>query len=337
MLDIEQGIVSYLERAKKLSLPGMGLIRYSYQPADLLRYTRRILPPRYKIEFIAGAEEPVDDFIRYLSSMGQLSESEAQSQFSNYLTQLKARLTAGQSCSISQVGTFRYIDNKIVFEEDKNSYLLAFNIGYKDTQLPAQEAEKIAALAEKTVPKATPKPSTTKGGAKIPLFVKIGLSTAAVILVVFFVLARTDINRLVEWHKVKATVEGWISAIPWLDHSKVKNIEELRRENRQALAIPVRPADSTVKAATVDTSRKEGSKQLVYHIIAGSYKNRSNAEQSIAEFQKLGFRPSVLNFNDTLFRVSLVSFADRQKAVEEYIYITQRYPNLKIWFYSRYE
>lgn len=125
--------------------------------------------------------------------------------------------------------------------------------------------------------------------------------------------------------------------MPWFGRSQVKNIDELRKENRQALSIPVKPVDSTRNTAPVDSSQKAVSKQLVYHIIAGSYKNRVNAEQGMTSLQQLGFRPSLLNFNDTLFRVSLVSFSDRQKAVDEYIYISQRYPDLKIWFYSRYE
>lgn len=336
MLDIQRCIVTFLEQQHELSLPGIGLIRYTYQPAEVLRYTRRILPPRYKIEFFPDVDKSADDFVQFLSKTFQIAQSEAQESFANFLSKCKEELAAHQSFYLSQLGTFRYVDNKIVFEEDKESRLLSYNLGNKDVQLPPPPTQFISEESKKPVSSVTvgsqPK---VKRQLAIPLFVKIGLSLAGVILIVFFLLAQTNLSENIDWAKIRGTVEGWISALPWTSRTN-PSIEELRRENREALAIPAKSADTVVSVPT-DTTSKVPSRQLVYYIIAGSYKNRANAEHGLASLRQLGFNPKVLNFNDTLFRVSLASFVDRQKAVSEYIQITQQHPELKIWFYSRYE
>lgn len=342
MLNIQQRIIDYIEQARKIFLPGIGLIRYTYQPAELLRYTRRVLPPRYKIEFTADADGSADDFVQFLSKTDHVSLSEAQENFNTFLSQLKEQLATQQSCRISQLGTLRYVDKKIVFEEDKESRLMAFNLGYKDTLLPPSEPRQVIREPSKpaSISVASKTSSTlpsTKQRNGIPLFVKIGLATAGLILVAFFILAQTNIAENVHLAKIYNSIEGWVTSLPWFHRTHPASIDELRKANRQALTIQSTPSDSVQAASSTDSMRKVASRQLVYHIIAGSFKSMKNAEQCVTGLQKLGYTPSILNFNDTLFRVSLVSYPDRQKAVNEYIRITQQHPDLKIWFYSRYE
>ncbi|MGC8824099.1 MAG: SPOR domain-containing protein [Bacteroidales bacterium] len=341
MLNIQQRIIDYIEQSHKIFLPGIGLIRYTYQPAELLRYTRRVLPPRYKIEFTADADGSADDFVQFLSTTEHVSLSEAHEYFNAFLSQLKEQLTTHHSYRISQLGTFRYVDKKIVFEEDKDSRLIAFNLGFKDIPLPPLESQQATQESSKPVSILVASKSATLPTAKqrsgVSVFVKIGLAIAGLILVVFFLLAQTNIAENIHLAKIYHSIEGWVTSLPWFHRTHSASIEELRKANRQALTIPTTASDSVRVATPVEGKQKVASPQLVYHIIAGSFKSLKNAEQCVADLQKLGYTPTILNFNDTLFRVSLVSYSDRQKAVDEYIRITQQHPDLKIWFYSRYE
>jgi hypothetical protein len=159
---------------------------------------------------------------------------------------------------------------------------------------------------------------------------------------VFFVLANVDFSRVDVWLKVKQSVESLTAKLPWLNTQQKGMIEDLRKMNREALSIKQEEVTDTLKTETTGALQnnivaKPVAKQLVYHIIAGSFKSKANALECIKKLQHMGYNPVLLNFNDTLFRVSLISNPNRQKAVEDYIQITQQHPDMKIWFYSQYE
>ncbi|MCX7986560.1 MAG: SPOR domain-containing protein [Bacteroidales bacterium] len=338
MLNIQNIIIAYLEKKQKISLPGIGLIKYTYQPAEVLRFTRKILPPRYKIEFIELTNEPIDDFINFLKINHHFSEKEAHEIFNNFLTEIKKQLAESKTYKIPQIGTLKHVDNKIVFEEDKNSSLFAYNMGYKDISLPASAETSTLQSQTSTLAQSSVTPKNFRKSSGFPTFVKVGLISAAAIIVLFFVIANSNILKNFELTKVLTPIEHWIAEIPWFKKSESPHIEEIRQINRQALSIEQeKKANLDTNENKVMSEEKVESKQLVYHIIAGSFKNKENAMECQKELKQLGFTPNILSFNDTLFRVSLIAFPDRQRAVNEYIRITQTHPELKIWFYSRYE
>jgi nucleoid DNA-binding protein len=361
MIDIQNSIAEFLELNHKVNFPGFGILTYTYYPAEILRFTKRILPPKYRIEFIQDQNDSNEDFVKFLCKKYSIEYDEAQSLLQNFIQKLKDELFSAEKFYIPYVGTFYYSskDQRIRFEEDKDSKLLGFNFGLKDIAIPTTEEVKetphinatsyidSSKVEDKPVTTLTEKESTSH---TTPKFVKVGLIIAAAILIFFFVATYFISDRGFSFSDSGKKVSDWIEN----KFSKAKlspqKIGESRELNREALIYSenkiIKDTSSTV-AENKDTASissmtsantiSSEQKHMVYYIIAGSYKNRENAEQFVIQLKKQGFDKARLLPNDTLYRVAIASFNNRQHAVDEFVKISTTNPELKLWFYSRYE
>ncbi len=339
MIDLEQLLLDYIKEQGQLVLPQLGVIRYTYQPAEVFRYTKRILPPRYKIEFFPNLIESSNETINYIAERLNLVEEDAQENLNAFINKIKEQLEVQKSYFWPQVGTFRIRDNSITFEEDKESILLAYNLGLKDVILPTYDLPTLENNKKTETSNTIP---TKKLKKTVPTFVKIGICTAAFILMIFFIIVpNVSIHRIKQFQQFYSLVLDKVEGVIKIKQPSY-DIEKIRQANREALSLDSlsKKKDKDTLVTSLDitvTQKNEIAHQLRYYIIAGSFKNKENAIRCLDELREKGYTPEILVFGDSLFRVYIYSSTQRQKAVEEFIGISQQDPQLKIWFYSRYE
>lgn len=160
---------------------------------------------------------------------------------------------------------------------------------------------------------------------KKTLFVKIGIAAGILIIIASAIYILVDSGAL----------KGAFDNISAIFKEKPENLNALKDSTeadslkRKALLYEEALADSIEQANTAYQGK------IAYFIVAGSFKSAQNAQKQINSLMGKGYKAEMINLGDTLYRVSIGTYYDRRKAVEEYIAITNQDPELKIWMFSR--
>ncbi len=335
-MDIIGLIKEILEKDKIVVIPGMGSLKLVYYPAEIYSFSKRILPPRYKLEFSAIYNENDKTLLNAIISKYKVTDKEANAELTLLLNKIKEITKKGEEFKIDNIGSFKLINDKFVFFEDSNSDLLAENIGLSNVSIPAYEASFNSSKITKQ--------KKYRGG--IQWFVWTGISIAFLIL--FFTIGGTyfnlNIDNTLNINNLKDKILLIFSKSnnpPMATNDTLQGKINAYELKRKALLydesnLKSQKVDNKVISSAVGDNMKKP-KQLVYYIIAGSFKTHNNAVKFKNELTNKGYNPIIISYNDTLFRVALGSYYDRKQAVQEYIMHSKEDTSLKIWFLSRYE
>lgn len=307
---------------QKVSIPGFGKLTYSYVSAELYKFTNRVAPPAHKLEFSPIPDED-NFFAETLANEYDTSLDEAYSQIAIWVSEIFSILNNGGQYQLEQVGRFKKDSEKIVFTPDEKSILFADTFGLESAKIPLMEIEE----TKKPVSTSTPTPipiqekKNVKSNGVSPMLKRIAIIAAIVVLVVIggYFLYETGILK-----STYKAVSGWFKPSK-TDQEPVVLSDSADALKRNALNYSESDEDST----------SSSQRYIVYYIVAGSFKSMKNAEKEVENLKKKGFNPDVLNMSDTLFRVTIGTYNDRRKAVEEYIALTNQDTGLNIWLFSQ--
>ncbi len=336
-MNLSEVIFNLLEKENKVTLPEIGTIRLNYYPSEILTFSGKVLPPRYKIEFSKIVADSDNRLIEFITVIHKTNFEEAKNKVNEFCSAILTQIKQEKPFYIPEVGTFKWNKekNEIIFEEDKNSRLLSENFGLTDVILPSQR--QVQSNDNKTL-SAEESVKTIKKVKKRPSIVGIGLTIAACILIGSFLITY--------FYRGQYFIdEKWISSkfenILQIFSNKRNNnskIHEIKQYNRQALQYK-----ESNKTTVYDTSsalkelQQVKANRLTYYLIAGSFKNRENAEVFLKQLKNKGISAEILVIHDTLFRISIGRYTNRDSAIVNYIQYSQHQADLKVWFYSRYE
>jgi hypothetical protein len=327
-MDITRIIQDLLYRDNSISIPGLGTLSLIYIPSEIYRISNRITPPSHRIDFTENFDASNNSLVYVLSEEYDLSPEEAKEAINDWFNEAKVNLNKGKSISLKNIGTLREVSGVLIFEADKDSPLTASNYGLESVNMPLMELE-----AEK--PEAHIKVISP---VKHKFFNKKLKWIAALIAVIIFISAGfvaynmgyldEAINKL----SVLTSFNNFPDKQQLATNDTLTGKIDANKLKREALRYS--EFQKSQKAISIQKLKTE-QKNLKYYIIAGSFKTFKSANRFKNELVMNGFSPEILNIGDTTFRVSLASFNSRQKAVEEYIMLTARDANRKIWLYSQ--
>lgn len=98
-------LYQYLVLHKQLPLPGIGTFLLERKPADIDFASKLINPPAYSVSLHHGHMAPIKKMISWLAAVLQVSEQEASSRFTGFITDMKNKLTEGTKLEWNGIGT----------------------------------------------------------------------------------------------------------------------------------------------------------------------------------------------------------------------------------------
>jgi hypothetical protein len=328
-MDVSRVIADILQLKEKVIVPRLGTFTLVYTPAEVYKFTNRVLPPKYKIEFQGNDSVASDDFLSEIVRVFNLSQESANELINKWLFELNDTVNSGQVFKLKDIGTLSRDNAKLVFSEDPKSILLAGNIGLETVELPLIELDE---QEDELYTKAK------KRNFFLSNFHKIGLIVAAAIIVFCVGFATLYQYRYLDlpikymkiWVATLTSSKPQLAITDTLD--KKIDAYELKRA-----ALKYNEKESSTPESESATITKPQAKNLTYYIIAGSFKTEKNAKRFENKMIAEGYSPKTLVVENNLYRVAVSYSKDRNKAVEEYIAITNKDPNLKIWIYTKAE
>lgn len=326
-MDIIRVITDSLISNEKATLPGLGIFTLNYHPSEIYKFTNRITPPSRQLQFSDVYDANDSKLIFTLAEEYDTQFDIAKQTVDDWVNNIHAKLNEGNNYVIEGIGTLRKVDEKLHFEADKNSLLFADTFGLETSSIPLIEIEK------EHQPSIVSKPVVTYTKEKSHVLNWI-VGIVAIVVIVFagYVLYQSGyynlaVNKIQNYFAKPEKQQPQLATNDTLQGNK--DAGELKR---QALSYAEQQQKKSADTALQNTDVK---KVLKYYLIAGSFKNMASAEKHKEIFLKKGFAPEILAFGDTTFRISIESYTDRHKAVEEYIRLTSGENELKLWLYSQ--
>ena len=323
-MDICRVIQDLLIKNGSVSVPALGTFTLKYVPAQLYKFTNRVAPPSYELDFSTKINEQDNSLVTVLSQEYDMDEPATIEKLQVWVNEINEKINSGESFFLKDIGTLQKEDDRVKFKADKNSSLLADNFGLESTNLPLFELEENN-VAQK-VPAQNQPAKSTQSSSKVA---KYFVTTAIIVFIgtgLFLVYDMGFIDEPINFfatlfqaskeEKKQLATNDTLSGK--IDANELKRNALLYKESSDS----AKP-DSSVK------------KVIKYYLIAGSFKALKNAENQRDVMIKKGFSPEILNLGDTVYRVSLASFIERSKAVEEYITVIHQDNTIQVWLYSQ--
>ncbi len=321
-MDVLYHIKDLLLSRNGLVIPGLGSFIVNYLPAEVDKSKNKILPPRRSYSFNNRIKEDSDKIlIKRLTSAYNVTQKEASEKVKEFVSEVSKALDSKKEYKIEGIGKF-YKDEKGTLQFADESELEK-RLGLDDLEAQPFILEK----TEKT--DAPPKAKTTiRQPQKKKKRRKAGfyLSVAAAILLVLFVVGGIYSGFFTYYYN-KFSKE-------LLTEKKQQDIPAEQKQNSQI--------KDTTKSSQLDTRidkmtdkkkalmYEEKKEKAHYHLVAGSFKKRTNAETFQKELSKQGYSSEILEKNG-LFRVSIHSYTKKEEALVSLYHIRDTTPFKSVW------
>lgn len=313
-MDVIYHIKDLLYSRNGLVIPGFGSIIVHYYPAGIDKRNNKILPPRRKYSFNPIIKTDSDKIlVKRLIDKYNVTEGKASERIQEFVKEVEKTLDSGEKFSIKGIGSFEKDKNgKIRFVQEKQDSMGLEAMKAEPFELEKAEVPK----AEEPEKKSPPPPRRKKGR-----FFKIAL----LILLVLFI-AGGYFSGFFEFYIDKYT--------------SIDKQKQVAEENKQ----PASSAKDTAKAKTDEmhenindiTDKKEAlmytyeEEKNEYHLIAGSFQKRKNAEKFQNKLKSEGFE-SVIVEKDGLFRVSIEKYSSKEEALVSLYHMRDTSPYRSVW------
>ena len=321
-MKMETYISDLLYRHDCVIIPGLGGIITNYRSAQIHPVSHTLRPPSKSIRFNVNLQEDDGLLANYVSSCESISFASAQIKIERFVSSIQNDLQHKKEARLPKIGVLSVDINGIIsFEPDLKVNYLPDAFGLEAIQSPAILRKSKGIDLSKQIYQGAKSIEARKtsfnwkvAAVLIPL---IGLST----YVSFQQEAISDkfanyayLNPFKEKPAavyVPRTMEIKEKRIE-LKETKItttpKTVLETVKANTEVKAKKTIPAPS-VKTTIVSKS---------FHLVAGCFSSKLNANNLVAKLKKEGFEASVIGQNENgLFRVAFQSCVSRELAVSE--------------------
>jgi hypothetical protein len=326
-MNFDRIIQDLILKNNSVAIPGLGTLLIQYQPAEFDRLTNSILPPVYRLTFNTSINPDDNSLVNTILDEYEITTESAETEVKKWVEDIFSNVESGNDYIIKEVGLLRKSGSDVDFEADTNSILLAGNLGLDVTKVPIFELE--GDIEKQTSVIISP----TVSSKHVKELIAAGV--ALFIILSGIVLYRLDLLQ-----------QGWDNLVGFIGDTTQYKFEKYATNDtlvgradanalkRRALLYAEQQKNQE-SAAKEEVTANSPNGVIKYYLIAGSFKTMRNAEKLQSELISKGYTPEILNYGDTTFRVSLASYINRHKAVEEFIAITAQDNNFKLWLYSQ--
>jgi nucleoid DNA-binding protein len=360
-VELSKYIKEILIHNENVIVSGFGAFEKSLISAKIDPITNEMHPPQMTVIF--NPELTVDSgvLIKYIAEKDAVTEDNASELIQNQVAEWNNLLESGQKVTLEGLGNLSRDENgNLQFESlvqpsdfpesyglpvipvlEKNSSVSP-NVKKEEVKKPVEkkiepkkQVEKKPPLQKKPVQnlQKSETSGSSKSNKKLIIGLIIGIPVAALI-----VLGALNFNWVKQ--KFNSTSSFISSKLKGSEKGNVVNLDTLTRDSVKTNDSDQLETQSIIENYTIvngdDNSRLEpkvselASVKKIY-IIAGSYKNKSNANSQKNKLAKKGFDAEVLPINNGLYRVSVASFNDIKSAAGDFERIKSIDESLNLW------
>ena len=300
---IDQYISQLLYRYQCVIIPGFGAFLTEIKSAQLVEASHTFYPPKKVISFNVNVRNNDGLLANHIAQTERISYAEASDQIEAAIQNWKKELHNNHSVSIKNIGKLSLnSENNIVFEPLESSNYLTAAFGLAPFISPPVQREfykkQVEVLEEKTPIQFTTEKRGVQPWLKYVAIFVVGLGVAGLFG-----------NQ---WYKKKIATETLL-----VEKAVQERIES---EIQQATFFIENPISSV--SMTIDENITK--EVLNYHVVAGAFRNESNAIRATQELSNLGYKAKKLDANKYgLFPVLIGSYATMEAATEAKISIQQ--------------
>lgn len=321
-MKMETYISDLLYRHDCVIIPRLGGIITNYRSAQIHPVSHTIRPPSKSIRFNVNLQEDDGLLANYVSSCESISFASAQSKIERFVFSIQNDLEHKKEARLPKIGVLSVDINGIIsFEPDLKVNYLPDAFGLEAIQSPAILRKSKGIDVSKQIYQGAKSIQAQKtsfnwkvAAVLIPL---IGLST----YVSFQKEALSD--KYANYAYLNPFKEKPASVyVPRTMEVKEKKIElkETKITTTPKTVVETVKANTEVKAKkTIPApSVKTTLVSKPFHLVAGCFSSKLNANNLVAQLKTEGFEASVIGQNENgLFRVAFQSYVSRELAVSE--------------------
>lgn len=310
-MDFNRLIIDLLLKDEKVCIPRLGTLSFVYKPAEISQTIHQITPPSKALQFITDDKCDYRQFILACAAYFEIDVVKAQKEVETYWEDIKHRLKEGENVFINEVGKFKQTGELIIFEPVKEGILYSDSYGLDVLNLPLMEIEndeKIEPqLPIQSIIKKTP---VTRNKSHLIIYSSIGLAVVVILAALYMILNfENPYNDLI--NKINASKS--VSNRTVSPSDSLEKALNARANIRNALHYE----ESHQSNADTTKMPDKYAKCTKFYLVAGSFRNYNYALKFKLELDQKGYRSEILDVGDSIFRVTMKTFTNRNLALEE--------------------
>lgn len=318
-LELAFYLKNLLYNYEEVTIPGLGTLMAKYKPAEINDSEHTISPPSKILIFNEQKTEPGDLLIEYISFVEHLSKDAARASVGKAVQNIQTRLDEGETVLLDGIGYFSKAET-IRFERIQDYNYSTDSYGLSKVSFEPVESAYIAPHTDPPMVRKKKRNHTTlylfliiiilAGGG---FFVYLNYPDVAGFI---FKKKHTEVNNT-----LKPTASDKAKQDSASKASDLESFFDSATDKRNALAM----ADS---AKIAETGKK-------YYIIAGSFKTMAKAKQLSDEMAKEGYKNEIIQFEKNLYRISLGTYTEKDKAFENLLKIRFTKGDDAVWLLAQ--
>ncbi len=305
-LELAFYLKNLLYNYEEVTIPGLGTLMAKYKPAEINNSEQTISPPSKILIFNDQKTQPGDLLVEYISFVEHLSKDATKASVGKAVQNMQDKLNTGETVLLDGIGYFSKVDNNIRFERIQDYNYLTDSFGLSKVSFEPVETSCNPPHIETPMAHKKKRNHTTLylflfiviifGGG---FFVYLNYPDVANFI---FKKKNTEVNNT-----LKPSANDKAKQDSAKKASDLESFFDSATDKRNALAM----ADSSKIA-------ESGKK---YYIIAGSFKTMAKAKQLSEEMEKEGYKNDIVQFEKNLYRISLGTYTEKDKAIENLLKI----------------
>lgn len=302
-MNIEHYIGQLLYRYQCVTIPGFGAFLTEIQSAQWVESANSFYPPKKLISFNSNIKNNDGLLANHIARAEKTSYEYAISAIQYQVLNWKKELEQNRALMVKNVGSFVLgaTDNLIFTPSEQKNYLTS-SFGLSSFIAPAVKREATkeipAVVEEREVIALVPEERSGRSYLKYAAIFILGLGLAGTA-------AYSVWNNQIETQTIL------------VEKAVQKKVESKIQEATFFIKSPMAPVTLSVKA---NKEEKEEIK-LPYHVVAGAFRDESNANQVVKKLKKMGYNARRLEVNEHgLYPVlygSFTTYAEAQKLKNE--------------------
>lgn len=308
---IEHYISQLLYRYQCVTVPGFGAFLTENQPASLSLETNTFYPPKKVISFNFHLKNNDGLLAKHVAISEQIDYEKAIAMIEEQVTLWKYTIQKSESITLKNVGKlFLNSESSLVFQPADSLNYSTHSFGLTSFVSPQIKREtfkkEVEQLEERAPIQFTPEKRSKSN---------VWLKYAAVFAFGFGLIGYFG-NQ---WYTKKIAIETLLVE---------KNVQQKVQDKIQQATFFI---ESPIPSVSMNVEEKEDETSFHYHLVAGAYKEESNAERALQSLKELGYNAKKITPNKYgLHPVLYGSYATAKEAQEALQSIKQSH-NKEAW------
>ncbi|WP_109436156.1 SPOR domain-containing protein [Aquimarina sp. AU119] len=307
-------ISELLYRYECVIMPGFGAFLTRRQPATIHESTNAFYPPQKLISFNSQLQNNDGLLANYIASAENISYTDAVAKIQRYVLSLKEKMAQGQRIELDKIGSlFTSVENTLQFEPSQEVNYLSEAFGLYSFASPeinreVEIAREVYKKEVEAIEEVTPLTFTPEKRRERPYLQYAAVAAIVLGIGGFFGLKQISDNTVSynnqEWQKANQEIENRIQEATFEISNPLPTI---------SLNI-VKEEQNTTTASTNESIEVLSGK---YHIVAGAFRIKSNANKKVESLKAQGFNARLIGVNKYgLHQVVYETYENRSEALQ---------------------